>query len=649
MISRIHWILVALLLVGVTIAQAQTQQSEPTQTATASTELTPVELTATDLDTFLAPIMSEQIEKHKVAGIVVSFVKDGTVIFAKGYGHADVAAQKPMTADHTLMRPGSISKLFTAIAVMQLVEQGKLDLDADVNSIIDFAIPTPDGGVPVTLRRLMTHRAGFEDQLKDLITFSGSNPPLGVWLKEHLPPRIYPHGDVPSYSNYGVALAGYIVERVSGETFADYVTTHILAPLGMTKSSFQQPLPPALAALVSQAYYSSDTPALAGFEMIPAAPAGALSASANDMARFAMALLNKGTLDSQSILKPETLALMMSPQVRTAAGDMGLQFLAQDFAGRTYWGHTGGTAAVMSNFLLLPEENFGLFISFNSAGNGRGLIDVPRKIAARYFPKPYPAPQAMLDEERKAKHVGGIYQVSKVTDQGFLKAASLVQQMAVVPQDDGTITVRAALDPSTAQGPLPEVAPGVFRRPNTGTLVSFADSERYGRILQTGAPALEFHLVPWYESGRIILPAFALSILFLALSLLWWPIATVIRARRKAQFGTTALDQHDYRSLRLAALVPMTTIAALVAIALASGGDVTKLNAGLDPYIIVMYVFAWASIPAAFVVAFMAYRLWVRDAGSKLSRFNHMLMACAVAFLTWFFVAYNIVGTTLQF
>src|SRR5262249_54584026 len=151
------------------------------------------------------------------------------------------------TADATLVRPGSISKLFTGIAAMQLVDAGKLDLDRDVNDYLDFAIPLPTGGVPVTLRRLLTHRAGFEEHFNGLSSRRRDPEPLGRWLAPNLPRRLFPKGDVEAYSNYGVALAGYVVERVSGEPYASYVQRHILDPLGMRHSTFRQPLPDDLA------------------------------------------------------------------------------------------------------------------------------------------------------------------------------------------------------------------------------------------------------------------------------------------------------------------------------------------------------------------------------------------------------------------
>src|SRR6185312_8023693 len=229
------------------------------------------------------------------------------------YGHADVAAGKPVDPASTLFRAGSISKLFTWTAVMQLVEQGKLDLDADVNRYLDFKIPSKDGQ-PVTLRELMTHTPGFEETIKNLFApdarhFRGN----AAWVKEWVPARVYPPGRVPAYSNYGAALAGYIVERVSGQPFNDYVAEHIFKPLGMTRSTFVQPLPAELKPLMSNGYNVGSGKAKP-FEIIEEAPAGALAATAADLSRFMIAHLQNGKFDNTQILRPETATQMHSRQ-----------------------------------------------------------------------------------------------------------------------------------------------------------------------------------------------------------------------------------------------------------------------------------------------------------------------------------------------
>ena len=265
-------------------------------------------LSSADLEPFLDPLMQGYLEHHKIAGAVVVVVHDGATVLAKGYGYADIENKQPMTADATLVRPGSISKLFTGIAVMQLVEQGRLDLDQDVNDYLGFAMPTPSGGVPVTLRRLLTHRAGFEEVIRGMSTKDPIPQPLGQWLADVLPARLFPNGDVGAYSNYGLAIAGYIVERVAEQPFADYVAEHIFKPLGMTRSTFHQPLPESLAPMMAKGYRRSDEPPLDFFETTTDSPAGALSATGADMGRFMQALLYGGRLDAGRILN-ETSSL----------------------------------------------------------------------------------------------------------------------------------------------------------------------------------------------------------------------------------------------------------------------------------------------------------------------------------------------------
>src|SRR5262245_8704319 len=190
-------------------------------------------LTQSNVEAWLDGFVPFALANGDVAGAVVVVVKDGQILAQKGYGYADVAAHKPVDPETTLFRTGSVSKLTTWTSVMQLVEQGKLDLDADVNGYLDFKIP-PREGKPITLRNIMTHTPGFEERIKSLIIPEGQQfDPLDIYLKAWVPTRIFAPGTTPAYSNYATAVAGYIVARVSGQSYDDYVDQHILAPLGM--------------------------------------------------------------------------------------------------------------------------------------------------------------------------------------------------------------------------------------------------------------------------------------------------------------------------------------------------------------------------------------------------------------------------------
>jgi CubicO group peptidase (beta-lactamase class C family) len=201
-----------------------------------------------EMEAFMDEFIPAQLEENHIPGATVSVIKDGKLFFAKGYGYADLETRRPVIADQTLFRPGSVSKLFTWTAVMQLAEQGKVDLHTDINTYLkDFQIPAtyPE---PITLAHLLTHTTGFEEFGEGLFILDGERMmPLAELMSLGMPARIYAPGEVVTYSNYGTTLAGYIVEQVSGLSFEQYIEENILNPLGMTHSTFLQPLPPELA------------------------------------------------------------------------------------------------------------------------------------------------------------------------------------------------------------------------------------------------------------------------------------------------------------------------------------------------------------------------------------------------------------------
>ncbi len=186
-----------------------------------------------ELEAFLDELLARQLAERHIPGASLAVVKDGRLFFAKGYSYANLEQRTPLVADQTLVRVGSIAKPFTWTAVLQLVEQGKLDLNADVNTYLaDFQIPATYPA-PITLAHLLTHTAGFEDwQLGITVSSAGGLLPLGTYLAREMPARVSPPGTVTAYSNYGATLAGYIVERVSGQPFEQYMQQHILQPLG---------------------------------------------------------------------------------------------------------------------------------------------------------------------------------------------------------------------------------------------------------------------------------------------------------------------------------------------------------------------------------------------------------------------------------
>ncbi len=438
----ITFIMIALVFAVGVFGQVPTQ-SPITQDAPPQVPSTPGsarELTAADVETFLDGLLPLQLKRDDIAGATVAVVKDGKLLFAKGYGYADVEKKKPVSAQDTLFRPGSVSKLFTWTAVMQLFEQGKLDLDRDINEYLDYKIPDAFGK-PITLKHILTHTPGFEEQIKDLIVTDSSKPNLGQYVKTHIPGRIYPPGTVPAYSNYATAVAGYIVERVSGRPFEDYVNENILKPLKMERSTFAQPLPSNLAGLMSNGYrLGSAEPQ--PFEVVTAYPAGSLSSSATDMAQFMLAHLQDGRLGDAQILKPETARLMRSRlfALDDAANAMCYGFYEESRNGQRIIGHGGDTVFFHSDLHLVLDQKLGFFVSYNSLGRGDspGRSNLWEAFLDRYYPYAVPAATSATAKD-DANAASGSYILSRRAETSFMKAAFLVNQFTVSPEGEGDI------------------------------------------------------------------------------------------------------------------------------------------------------------------------------------------------------------------
>jgi CubicO group peptidase (beta-lactamase class C family) len=615
--------------------------------ADAAAPRAPLELTADNLGSVIDPVMAEWIGKHKGPGAVVVVVTSDATVFAEGYGFADIEAKKPFTSDMTLVRPGSISKLFTGIAVMQLVDAGKLDLDRDVNFYIDFIIPTPEGGVPVTLRRLLTHRAGFEEHWKGLFSRNPEPEPLGRWLAKNLPQRLFPKGDVEAYSNYGFALAGYIVERLSGESYASYVQGHILDPLGMSHSTFRQPLPDDLAPLMARAYRPWPLPQLAFFQTITA-PAGALSATGTDMGRFMRALINGGALDGVRILPKARLDEMMAPGQATPAGYLGLVFFGTKVAGHDSIGHDGDTTTFFSDLKIFPEQGVGVFVSRSGTGEVKAANQMPNPataIAKRFLPKVPEAADARATFPADPS-VAGIYHSSRRAESSFIRFNDLVTERVLKIDGAGNVRSYSAIWPFGDGRMLKRVERSLYETPEGGrnAFVDDSGSESYWAV-----PAVRLQRVPWSLDARWIVPASLVSTAVILLTLLAWPVAALWRYWRKKRWGRDSGDLGKHRAMRLVLLVDVAAIGASAVLFIIASTDLTMLNDALDPLLIALYALAWTGVFGAILTLWAAIQFWRNAVGSRWSRVHHSLMAASTVMLAWLFLTFHIAGTTLTY
>ncbi|MFL6519600.1 MAG: serine hydrolase domain-containing protein [Chthoniobacterales bacterium] len=574
------------------------------------------DLTKPDLEAFLDALIPAQLQNRDIAGAAISVVKDGQVLFAKGYGFADFAAKKAVVADKTLFRPGSISKVFTATAVMQLVEQGKLDLDRDVNDYLDFAIPkTYDA--PVTLRRILTHTAGFEETLKNLFVPSEREMrPLRDYLVAAMPARIFAPGTVPSYSNYALTLAGYIVERISGEPFEKYVAAHILTPLRMDHSSFAQPLPENLEANMSPGYLAA-AQGPRKFEFVTTAPAGALSATATDMTRLMLALLGEGTLEGATILKPESVRAMESRQfeLHPALHAIGLILMEYSMNGQRIIGHGGDTIFFHSDMILMPDARVGLFISYNSAGSrpGGGRTEVIHAFLNRYFPEPVSA-TALIDlknAQADGRAVSGLYSESRRADSTLLKAAALLSQISVRGDQNGVLTIEGLQSPRGGLKQWREIGPLVYREVDGSDVIAFRqDSNGVVTDMLPPMPIQLAQRVSGLGNKKVLLPVLGTCLALLILTLLSWPVAALVRKRYAHPLFTETGDRILYLIIRVVCLLQIVFVTLIVFPLSLAAKNIAFFGDGMNPWLNTAHILGWAATAGLGVVAFAAVRFW---------------------------------------
>ena len=605
-----------------------------------------------DVESWLDGFMPYALESGDVAGAIVVVVKNGAPLLAKGYGYSDVAARAPVDPERTLFRPGSTSKLFTWTAVMQLVEAGKLDLDRDVNDYLDFRIPATQG-TPITLRNIMTHTAGFEEQVKQLILDDPRQlPSLRDYVEHAMPERLFKAGTTPAYSNYATALAGYIVQRVSGQTFDDYIDTHIFKPLGMTHASFRQPLPAALAADAAKGYEIASEPAKP-YEIVTPAPAGSLAASGADMARFMIAHLEGGEYGGVRILSEQTIKLMHETPLNMIPplNRMVLGFYEQNYNGHRIISHGGDTEYFHSDLHLFLDDHVGLFISMNSAGRDgaahlirEGLFE---QFADRYFPG---APDLRRVDQKTALADGnllaGYYDNSRRIETSFLSIANLLSPIRVDVEKEGTVTLSLLHGINGAQRHYHEVQPFVWVDPDNGLRLAakIVDGQVARFSTDEISPFMMLEPTPWWRSPAWLRPAAGATLAACFLTALLWPVAIMVRRRYRVELGLTGRAARAHRLSRLAAAaISLVTVgwATIIGVGL---NELTLFGPRLDPWLFVMHLLSViAYLGGAAALLWAAYVAWTVNRPWP-ARIWSTVLALAGGILLWTACAYHLMS-----
>ncbi len=658
----------AIILMLTTLAPAQVPSIAPPktvpptgapETAAQTPEVPPSgahPLTKTDVEAWLDGFTPYALQRGEVAGAVVVMVKDGQVLLAKGYGYADVAARKPVDPERTLFRAGSVSKLFTWTAVMQLVEQGKLDLDADINGYLDFKIP-PRNGKPITLRNIMTHTPGFDEAIRALIIANPKDlPTLEVAQKHWIPPRVIDAGSTPAYSNYGAGLAGYIVQRVSGMSFDDYIEQKIFAPLGMSQATFRQPLPERFQADMSKGYkVASGEPQ--PFELVTLPPAGSLSISGTAMAPFMIAHLQNGTFGSGRILQEATAvemhgtpSTMIPPLNRMLLG-----FYENNINGHRVITHGGDTSYFHTELNLFVDDGVGLYISLNSLGKDGAAGPIRTMLFKEFSDRYFPAPLAEGSVEAKtakehAQLMAGRYTFTRRTHTTFLSLLNLLGEIRVVANNDGTITVDALKGTDEQPKKWREIAPFVWRNAAGGDRL--AAKVENGRVLRFGYdeyPFMLFEPVPWWWSSGWLLPLWIAGLVALGLTVLAWPVSALVRRRYGVKYELTGTDARAHRLVRIAAVLVLAVMLSWVFLAGLMETNLDWVGPRMDGPLILLRLLSGLFFVGGAVVGLWNAWSVIRSERRRLAKFWSVVLALAFLIVLYVGLIFHLIGYTANY
>ncbi|MHA4837437.1 serine hydrolase domain-containing protein [Sphingopyxis sp. MSC1_008] len=624
------------------------KKTETAAVPVAKTATAPVALDAKDLEAWLDGYLPYALERARIPGAVVVVVRGNQVVLEKGYGFSDVAKRAPVLPETTLFRPGSVSKLFTWTAVMQQVEAGKIDLDKDVNAYLDFKIPAYQGK-PITMRNIMTHTAGFQESVRYLIS---SDPKAVMTLKKQmplaLPDRVFAPGTTPAYSNYATALAGYIVERVSGEPFDNYIENHIFKPLNMTHSSFRQPLPANLAPHMSKGY-PDITQKAKPFELVIPAPAGSLSASGADMGKFMIAHLNDGA----GLLKPETAKQMhdfKAPGVGPL-NSMALGFYEQWVNGHRAIAHGGDTVWFHSYLWLFPDADIGVYISMNSAGKqgdaGAIRSALFHKFADRYLPgTDKPGQVDAKTAKEHAQMMVGNYVSSRGSFTNFMSLFGLLGQTTISLTEDGKITLPALDGLGAGARDWVEVEPFVWR--DTGTGERVAAEVKDGRVVRWsvdgGSPFMVFEPASFGVNAAWLNPALIFAFGIILLAALAWPVRALVRRNFKADFALEGKARRAYRLSRVFAWLAIGALAGWFGLIAAFSADIGSIGGPLDWLIHLLRI---VTPLAAFGLLITAgWHLWlgIKDKRRWTMKLGAVLLILAALVLVWVTLVFHLYG-----
>ena len=648
-----HWVDYFL---GTALAEPKSQQIVQAVGGNESFKSTPSLDDIAALESFLDDFFMSNMASLKIPGVAFVIVKDNQLIASKGYGYADIANQIPVEPDKTIFRVGSVSKLLTAVAVMQATEQGYLDLNTDINQYLSTVQISDTYPEPVTLKQLLTHTAGFEDRIIGILAQheAGLRSP-GEFLRNYPVERVYPPGTIHSYSNYSFTLAGQLVTEASGIPFNQYVNENIFQPLDMNASTFDQPVPQDLASNMAIGYNNTGPDYEVGPDIyLQIAPAGSLSTTATDMANFMTAMLADGRYKDVHILEERT-AQQIKQQQFTHHGElpgMTLGFKERYINSERLIGHGGDIDTYASQMILLPEHNIGFFMAYNTFNDALRQNFITA-FMNQYFPieATLPPPASVNLTIAELARFAGSYRWVKYPHSTLGKLSVFApgaHNWTISVNDDATISLAPfALGAEWRYVP---VEPLVFKQVSGEPLLIAGVQISPGKTLvfREGAEdEIAFAFIPlqnaameklaWYEAGTIQIGVLLLATLAF-LSTLIWPIGFWMNRFRQK---TTSPSSAGQRAHWLAGVVCVTNLLAFSIIMMNLGptlgmGVPTLMKGGLLLLMLTSILTLGMIIACSFA--------WTKRYWTIFGRIHYTIITLSALLFVWWLTYWNLLG-----
>ncbi|MCP5009077.1 MAG: beta-lactamase family protein [Aestuariibacter sp.] len=580
------------------------------------------------LDTFFA----EELPASNIPGAAFVMVKDGEIVLSEGYGYADVEQKIPYDPADTIVRAGSTVKLITAVAVMQLAEQGIVDVHADVNQYLTgFQLDNPFDE-PVTLHHLLHHTSGIDVQYIGIREHDVADlQPLGAFLADNLPPVVMPPGQYRNYNDYGIALAGLVVEEMSGMPYAEYVTNHIFEPLDMNSSYIMVPDAELDRMAISYTESGDDvTPLLTGNYILNTAPGAVINSTPHDIANFMMAYLADGRFQDVRILQEATMQEMKQRQFthHDALPGMAYAFDEMFINGHRVLAKSGGAPGMQSRMVLLPDENIGFFVTYNRYLGGFHN-ELTTLIMDTYFPRDgeIPPPQAIPLSAAEAQKYDGYYlEILGYSDSSLEKVNFLFNQSKVTPQADGTLELwNSSLIP---------VAPDQFQWADGERQVVF-ETDANGEVSHLLVNRTPYLKLPWYQVLPVQLGILGGSLLLFIVGIILWIVAS--RNGNGGQMGIAAAVS----GLNLLFVIGL----ALFMLTLVGGSEPPwDLFYGAPTTLLVLLVIpiVTALLTIMLVVWFVVN--WMQGGGTAVANIGNLIVLVGSVGLLFFLQTWNLLG-----